>query len=224
MQLGLAELESRLWDAADELRANSGLKASEYGSPVLGLIFLRFADARFEAAREAIEAKGSARRKIGPSDYHAERLIYLAPAARFSSLLELPEGSDLGKAVNEAMRLVEEHNPDLAGVLPRTYTAIDNSTIASLPHVKPANPDGLVNWLTTHLINALQHSAVMRTRARIDQVADAEVCRLDVARSSVPVHARMSDGREAFWVRMNNSTRELPELEIEKYVSEHWGS
>ena len=132
MQPDLAELENRLWDAADELRANSGLKASEYSAPVLGLIFLRFADARFEAARAVIEAKASARRKIGPSDYHAERLIYLAPAARFSALLELPEGSDLGKAVNEAMRLVEEHNPDLAGVLPRTYTAIANSTIASL--------------------------------------------------------------------------------------------
>ena len=78
MQADLAELENRLWDAADELRANSGLKASEYSAPVLGLIFLRFADARFEAAREAIEAKASARRKIGPSDYHAERLIYLA--------------------------------------------------------------------------------------------------------------------------------------------------
>ena len=132
MQPDLAELERRLWDAADELRANSGLKASEYSAPVLGLIFLRFADARFEAARATIEAKASARRKIGPSDYHAYRLIYLAPAARFSALLDLPEGADLGKAVNEAMRLVEEHNPELAGVLPRTYSSITNSTIASL--------------------------------------------------------------------------------------------
>ena len=132
MQADLTKLESRLWDAADELRANSGLKASEYSSPVLGLIFLRFADARFESARERIEAKGSARRKIGPPDYHAERLIYLAPAARFGALLELPEGSDLGKAVNEAMRLVEEHNPELKGILPRTYTAIPSDTIASL--------------------------------------------------------------------------------------------
>ncbi|HNC16461.1 MAG TPA: type I restriction-modification system subunit M N-terminal domain-containing protein, partial [Solirubrobacterales bacterium] len=121
MQANLKELEDRLWDAADDLRANSGLKASEYGTPVLGLIFLRFADVRFEAESPRIEAKGSARRKIGPADYQAERVIYLAPAARFGALLDLPEGSDLGKAVNEAMRLVEEHNPDLAGVLPRNY-------------------------------------------------------------------------------------------------------
>jgi type I restriction enzyme M protein len=132
VQADLSELEARLWDAADELRANSGLKASEYSSPVLGLIFLRFADVRFEAAREKIEAKASARRKIGPSDYHAERLIYLAPQARFDALRDLPEGSDLGKAVNEAMRLVEEHNPDLNGILPRTYTAIPSTTIGSL--------------------------------------------------------------------------------------------
>jgi type I restriction enzyme M protein len=143
----LGELESRLWDVADELRANSGLKASEYGTPVLGLIFLRFADARFEAARAKIEAKGSARRKIAPSDYHAERLIYLAPGARFSTLLELPEGSDLGSAVNEAMRLVEEHNPELAGVLPRNYTALDNSTIASLlRHISSYTRDLEGDW------------------------------------------------------------------------------
>lgn len=132
MSPDLVELEKRLWGAADELRANSGLKASEYGTPVLGLIFLRFADAKFSAAREGIEAKASARRQIGPSDYHAQRVIYLTDEARFDNLLRLPEGTDLGKAVNAAMRAVEEHNPDLAGVLPKNYTAIDSTTIASL--------------------------------------------------------------------------------------------
>ena len=82
--------------------------------------------------REQIEARASARRRIGPSDYHAHRVIYLTEAARFSSLLDLPEGSDLGRAVNEAMRQVEEHNGDLAGVVPRNYTVLDNGTIASL--------------------------------------------------------------------------------------------
>jgi type I restriction enzyme M protein len=128
----ITELEKRLWDAADELRANSGLKASEYGTPVLGLIFLRFADAKFAAARDAIEAKASARRTIGPSDYHAQRIIYLTDEACFQHLLGLPEGTDLGKAVNAAMRSVEEHNHDLSGVMPKTYTALESGTIASL--------------------------------------------------------------------------------------------
>lgn len=89
--------------------------------------------------------------------------------------------------------------------------------------VKPPNPDGLVNWLTTHLTNALTHTAVLRTRARIDAVEGVDICRVDIARSSVPVTARMSDKAEVFWVRMNNSTRALPEVEVEDYVREHWG-
>ncbi len=132
MPVDLTELERRLWDAADELRANSGLKASEYGTPVLGLIFLRFADAKFTVAREEIEAKASARRAIGPSDYQARRVIYLTDEARFGTLLQLPEEADLGQAVNAAMRAIEEHNHDLSGVLPKTYTALDSNTIGSL--------------------------------------------------------------------------------------------
>jgi len=88
--------------------------------------------------------------------------------------------------------------------------------------VRPSNVDGFVNWLTTRLIGALSHAAVMRTRARIDELDGIEICRIDVAASSVPVYAQMSDGREAFWVRMNNSTRELPEIEIEDYVRDRW--
>ena len=132
MQRDLSELEASLWDVADELRANSGLKSSEYGTPVLGLIFLRFADAKFKAARERIEAQASARRTIGPSDYQARGVIYLTEAAGFDHLLSLPESADLGKAISDAMRAVEAHNPDLAGVLPKSYTSIENTTLASL--------------------------------------------------------------------------------------------
>lgn len=90
--------------------------------------------------------------------------------------------------------------------------------------VKPPNADGFVNWLTTHLIGALTHTAVMRTRMRIDAVDGVEICRVDAAASSAPVTARMSDRAEAFWVRMNNSTRALPEIEIEDYVRDRWGA
>ena len=48
------DVEKRLWEATDQLRANSKLKASEYSVPVLGLIFLRFADAKFAVANEEI--------------------------------------------------------------------------------------------------------------------------------------------------------------------------
>ena len=59
------ELEKRLWGAADELRANSKLKSSEYSVPVLGLVFLRYADHKFSQAKARIESQTTGRRKIG---------------------------------------------------------------------------------------------------------------------------------------------------------------
>ena len=88
------EIEKRLWDAADELRANSKLKSSEYSVPVLGLIFLRYADYKFSAAAEELEGKDTRRRKIGPADYQAKGVLYLPEAARFASLIQLPEGAN----------------------------------------------------------------------------------------------------------------------------------
>lgn len=57
-----ASLEKRLWDAADQFRANSGLKAQEYSGPILGLIFLRFADVRFATQRAKLEKAGASSR------------------------------------------------------------------------------------------------------------------------------------------------------------------
>ncbi len=125
-------LEKRLWDAADQLRANSGLNAAQYSTPVLGLIFLRFADVRFTKIRSGLEKMASSSRRGSrvdePAAYHAEGVLYLTPNARFEKLLHLPEGSNAGKAINEAMRDIEKHNPQLAGVLPKTYE-IFNSTL-----------------------------------------------------------------------------------------------
>ena len=127
-----SETERRLWSAADEFRANSELKSSEYATPVLGLIFLRYADHRFTQAEKELEGKGSGRRAIGKEDYQAKGVMYLPPKARFSYLLGLPEGENIGKAINEAMKAVEVDNEELKGVLPKTYTKIDNLILASL--------------------------------------------------------------------------------------------
>ncbi|MFI5093735.1 MAG: N-6 DNA methylase [Candidatus Acidiferrales bacterium] len=126
------EVEKRLWDAADELRANSNLKSSEYSVPVLGLIFLRFADQKFAEAQKKLEGKGSGRRKIGKADYQAQGVLYLPDAARFSTLLNLTEGADIGKAVNDAMKAIEAENEDLKDVLPRTYNRLEKDTLFTL--------------------------------------------------------------------------------------------
>jgi type I restriction enzyme M protein len=135
-------LEKQLWDAADNFRANSGLTAQQYSGPILGLIFLRFAEARFAVRRTALDksaAKGgnghSPRRGSqvdDPTAYHAEGVLFLTPNARYDRLLSLPEGADVGKAVNDAMADVEKHNPQLAGVLPRTYQLFASTLLKEL--------------------------------------------------------------------------------------------
>lgn len=132
MPANTTELEKRLWGAADELRANSKLKSSEYSVPVLGLIFLRYADHKFATAKAKIAGQGSGRRTIGKADYQAQGVLYLPEISRFSNLLQLPEGSDIGKAINEAMRAIEADNDDLKGVLPRTYNRLDKELLVSL--------------------------------------------------------------------------------------------
>src|SRR5947207_5313484 len=128
------EIEKKLWASADELRANSHLKSSEYSVPVLGLIFLRFADQRFAHVERELNATvhvGS-RRTIGKADYQARGVMYLPPQARFSYLLRLPEGENIGKAINDAMKAVETENEELRGVLPTNYTQLNNDTLVAL--------------------------------------------------------------------------------------------
>jgi type I restriction enzyme M protein len=127
------EIEKRLWNAADQLRANSRLKSSEYSVPVLGLIFLRFADYKFTLAKNEIEKQQmSGRRGITKADYQAKGVLYLPEKARFSYLLNLSEGENIGKAINDAMKAIEMENEDLKDVLPKTYNRLENDVLVAL--------------------------------------------------------------------------------------------
>ncbi len=120
----LKQLEDDLWTAADNLRANSDLKASEYGTPVLGLIFLKFADINYRRHEKDILAeyqklKGGRLEKPLPEIAVAKCGFYLPDHARYSYLLNLPESQDIAKAIEKAMEAIEEYKPELQGSLPR---------------------------------------------------------------------------------------------------------
>jgi type I restriction enzyme M protein len=111
------DIEKKLWETADQLRANSRLKSSEYSVPVRGLIFLRYADHKFTAAQKEFESarNGKGRRgSVGKMDYQAKGVLYLPEHARYSHLLVLPESENIGKAINEAMKSIEAENTELA--------------------------------------------------------------------------------------------------------------
>ena len=137
----LRELERRLWQAADQLRANSKLRAADYSIPVLGLIFLRYADVRFGWAEDRVEAKATPRNPVTKAHYQAEGVMYVPEKARFGYLRTLPEAADIGRAVNDAMAAIEEDNPDLKGVLPRDYSSFEKPVLVELLRLIGSIPD-----------------------------------------------------------------------------------
>lgn len=120
----LKQLEDDLWRSADTMRANSDLKSSEYSTPVLGLIFLKFADNKYRQNEKAIikeytKLKGT-RREKPVSEIAIEKCgFYLPDHARYDYLLKLPEEKDVAQAIKKAMEAIEEYKPELKGVLPQ---------------------------------------------------------------------------------------------------------
>ena len=133
-------LEKNLWDAADELCANSKLRAADYSIPVLGLIFLKYADHKFAHATGQLKAQAqtttSRRRRqrdpLSPDRYKAAGVLYLPNEAHFKRLVKLPEGENIGRKINDAMKAIEKHNETLKDVLPKTYIRFENATLREI--------------------------------------------------------------------------------------------
>ncbi len=129
------DIENRLWAAADLLRANSRLRASDYSAPVLGLIFLLYADYKFSKAAEKLkkESEGSrGRSELKVTDYHSEGVMFIPETARFSHILNLAEGENIGKAINKAIKNIEKQNANFKDVLPKSYNRLENDLLVSL--------------------------------------------------------------------------------------------
>lgn len=134
----IEKLETDLWEAADNLRANSKLTSGDYFMPVLGVIFLRHAANRFDAATRQIEqdrASGKMpKRKVLPADYIARRSLYLPEKARYDwIMLEASLGkNDLTQLVTEAMTAIEDEFQPLKSVLPKDYGIFEPKVLEDL--------------------------------------------------------------------------------------------
>lgn len=124
------QLYERLWAAAEQLRANGELKLNEIAEPILGLIFLKFADVKFRQAEKEIlaeRAKVSGRQApITPDHYKQRGVPYIPETAGYAHLMNMPEGENIGRAINDAMKTIEEENRELAGILPQDYTKLSS--------------------------------------------------------------------------------------------------
>ena len=127
----LKELEDRLWDAADELRANSGLKRPSTRLPCSA------SSSSVSPTSGSPRPEPQARRPIRPPQIVRRRLPGRGrplPARRrpaSDTCCSCPRATNIGKAINDAMRAIEEENAELAGVLPKTYKRLDNATLLS---------------------------------------------------------------------------------------------
>ncbi len=134
----IENLETDLWEAADNLRANSKLTSSDYFMPVLGVIFLRHAANRFDAAHRQIEADQASgkmpKRKVLPADYIARRSLYLPEKARYDWIMQQAavSGADLPKLVTDAMTAIEAEFEPLVGVLPKDYGIFETKVLEDL--------------------------------------------------------------------------------------------
>ncbi|MGQ3053084.1 MAG: N-6 DNA methylase [Roseateles sp.] len=151
--MNVQQLENELWEAADQLRANSKLTAAEYAMPVLGLIFLRHADNRFKAYLPDIEADippqvpAAQREALIKLGFQGKAAIYLPEAARFDRIASLPQGANVGEVIDSAMDVIEAEYEVLKGALPRGYPAFETDLLAELvkifdrPAIKAATGD-----------------------------------------------------------------------------------
>ncbi|TAY32402.1 SAM-dependent DNA methyltransferase [Rhizobium leguminosarum] len=129
MSVDLQDLSRRLFKTAEQLWTNTALRPDQYAQPVLALIALRQMEARFDLVHAELSKTFTGRLKPTPQDYHGHGAVFLPDHARFSYLLGLPETENLAEALNAAMEVITEYNPDLAGVLPRGYGALPNSVL-----------------------------------------------------------------------------------------------
>lgn len=120
----LKKLKDKLWHSADMLRAGAHLAANKYGQPILGLIFLRYADVLFKQHKAEIDAeynqyKGS-RMERAYKDIAVEKCGFFLPeCAYFDFLNNAPDDANKARLVKKAMEAIERENPRMDGVLPK---------------------------------------------------------------------------------------------------------
>jgi type I restriction enzyme M protein len=134
--INIRKFESELWESADLLRQGGNLTSNQYCMPVLALLFLRYAYSRYKKVEEEIlknrPKRGDRVMPVDKSDFIAKSALFLPKEAQYEYLVNLPDNTPIGEAVNKAMRLVEEQSEQLIGVLPKNYTILSDELLREL--------------------------------------------------------------------------------------------
>jgi len=120
----LKKLKDDLWHSADILRAGAHLAANKYGQPILGLIFLRYADILYKQHKTEIKAEYNKRRGTRTEKSMKEISVeicgfYLPPEAYYDYINDAPDDANKATLVKKAMEAIEANNEKMDGVLPK---------------------------------------------------------------------------------------------------------
>ena len=126
--LELKTLKDNLWHAADILRSGAHIAVNKYGQPILGLIFLRYADILFKQHKAEIDAeyKKRARTRTEKSvkAISIEKCGFFLPeCAYYDFINDAPDTAEKAGLVKKAMEAIEQENPKMEGVLPKEVYA-----------------------------------------------------------------------------------------------------
>jgi len=124
----LKKLKDDLWHSADVLRSGAHLAANRYGQPILGLIFLRYADILYKQHKDEIMAeyeasKGGRAEKSIKEISIAKCGFYLPECAYYDAINDAPDDANKATFVKNAMQAIEDENPKMEGVLPKEVYA-----------------------------------------------------------------------------------------------------
>ena len=114
--------EEQLWQAAEILWGS--MNAENYKNIVLGLVFLKYISDRFEAKYNQLKAEGYGDEE-DEDEYKAIGIFYVPEKARWSYIQQFAGKEEIGAVIDNAMVAIENHHPNLKGVLPKDYAKPD---------------------------------------------------------------------------------------------------
>ena len=118
------KIEQKLWEMADKLRNN--IDPSEYKHVILGLLFLKYVSDRFLDLYNTLDEDEREEKDY----YTAENLFFVPEQARWNVIQQNAKNAKIGVIIDEALRLIEDENPSLKGVLDKRYAKPDLSLTA----------------------------------------------------------------------------------------------
>ena len=121
-ELKIKELESKLWNAADELRGN--VSSEEYMYIIIGILFIKQMSDVYDNAVNCLKEKHEdweilSKDKDYLIDYNCNFIV--PKKASWNHISKFATSPEIGEVINEAFSEIEKNNDELKGMFEKDY-------------------------------------------------------------------------------------------------------